>query len=156
VTAAADPELPLARLMAMAYRQLITDLHAKLADRGYTDVRSAYGFVLLAVRSAPTTGADVAELLGMTKQAASKLIDAMELGGYVERQPHGEDARAKAIAITARGRKFLATAEGIYRELEADWAGIIGEKRLETMRRDLRLVVEASHGGVLPPVRPTG
>jgi DNA-binding MarR family transcriptional regulator len=148
--------IPLARLLAMAYRQLIDELHRRLAESGYDDVRPAsFGYVLLAVRDGPTTGADVAQLLGVTKQAASKLIDGIERGGYVKRSTHEDDARAKAIEITVRGRKFLTTVEAIYTDIEADWAGITSRKRVEAIRRDLRLIVEAGHGGQLPPVRPT-
>src|SRR5215475_5353699 len=109
--------IPLARLLAMAYRQLIDDLHDRLAAAGHSDVRPEFGYVLLAVREQPTTGADIALLLGVTKQAASKLIDEMERGGYVKRQAHGDDGRAKAIAITARGKTFLALVESIYDDL---------------------------------------
>jgi DNA-binding MarR family transcriptional regulator len=148
--------IPLARLLAMAYRQLIDELHRRLAASGYDDVRPAsFGYVLLAVRDRPTTGADVAQLLGVTKQAASKLIDGMERDGYVRRSAHDDDARAKAIEITARGRKFLTTVEAIYAAIEADWAGITSRKRMEAIRSDLRLIVEAAHGGQVPPVRPT-
>ena len=38
---------PLARLFAIAYRQLIDGLHDRLQARGWTDVRPAFGFVLL-------------------------------------------------------------------------------------------------------------
>ena len=152
---AAPASVPLARLLAMAYRQLIDELHARLVGHGYTDVRPAFGYVLLAVRDAKMNGAEVAALLGVTKQAASKLVDAMERGGYVARQAHGEDARAKEIAITARGRKVLQTVESIYRDIEADWARVVGKGRLEALRADLRLVIEDAHGGHLPPVRPT-
>ena len=139
----------------MAYRQLIDRLHERLAAEGYTDVRPTFGYVLLAVRDGPTTGADIALLLGVTKQAASKLVDAMEQGGYVRRQTHGDDARAKEIAITARGRRFLVTVESIYRDLEAEWADVTSKKRVEALRDDLRTIVEAAHDGQLPAVRPT-
>ena len=139
----------------MAYRQLIDRLHERLAAEGYTDVRPTFGYVLLAVRDGPTTGADIALLLGVTKQAASKLVDAMEQGGYVRRQTHGDDARAKEIAITARGRRFLVTVESIYRDLEAEWAEVTSKKRVEALRDDLRTIVEAAHDGQLPAIRPT-
>ena len=139
----------------MAYRQLIDRLHERLAAEGYTDVRPTFGYVLLAVRDGPTTGADIALLLGVTKQAASKLVDAMEQGGYVRRQTHGDDARAKEIAITVRGRRFLVTVESIYRDLEAEWAEVTSKKRVEALRDDLRTIVEAAHDGQLPAVRPT-
>ena len=38
---------PLARLFAIAYRLLIDGLHERLRARGWTDVRPAFGFVLL-------------------------------------------------------------------------------------------------------------
>ena len=155
MTREAPPPVPLARLLAMAYRQLIDQLHERLAAEGYTDVRPTFGYVLLAVRDQPTMGADIALLLGVTKQAASKLIDVMEQGGYVKRQTHGGDARAKEVAITTRGRKFLATVESIYRDLEAEWARVTSKRRVEAIRSDLRSVVEAAHGGRLPAVRPT-
>lgn len=150
------PPIPLARLLAIAYRRLIDGLHARLAERGYTDVRPAFGYVLLAVREKPTTGADVAALLGVSKQAASKLVEAMEQGGYLERRAHGDDARAKQLVLTARGRKFLLTVESIYEELEHEWAELTSRKRVEAIRDDLRTILETSNGGVLPPVRPTG
>ena len=126
--------IPLARLLAMAYRQLIDGLHARLAERGYTDVRPTYGYVLLAVREHPQTGAQIAELLGVTKQAASKLVEAMELSGYVKRSTHDDDLRAKTIQLTARGRKFLEVVESIYGELEAEWARATSKTRVEAMR----------------------
>lgn len=147
--------IPLARLLAMAYRDLIDKLHLRLAAQGYTDVRPTFGYVLLALRDQPATGADIALLLGVTKQAASKLIDAMEEGGYVKRQAHGADARAKSIALTAEGRDFLVTVEAIYRDLEAEWAKVTSRKRVEALRSDLRTILEAAHGGTLPAVRPT-
>ena len=147
--------VPLARLLAMAYRHLIDRLHERLVEHGYHDVRPAFGYVLLAARDAPVPGRDLAELLGVTKQAASQLVDAMALGGYVERRADPDDARARLVALTPRGRKFLGTVEAIYEELEDRWAQVIGRRRLEVIRRDLTTVLEAGHGGTLPRVRPT-
>jgi DNA-binding MarR family transcriptional regulator len=106
------------------------------------------------VRERPCTGADVAALLGVSKQAASKLVDAMAHGGYVARRTHGSDGRAKVVALTARGRRFLATVEEIYAELEAEWARVTSHRRLETLRAELVTVLEVAYGGRLPAVRP--
>ncbi|HEY2164474.1 MAG TPA: hypothetical protein VGH04_10810 [Gemmatimonadaceae bacterium] len=83
------------------------------------------------------------------------MVNQLERGGYVKRQPHGDDARAKSIAITSRGRRFLGVVESIYDDLEDEWAHVTSRKRVEEMRSDLRQVVEAEHGGRLPAVRPT-
>lgn len=150
-----DPSPPLARLFAMAYRMLIDDLHGALRARGWTDVRPAFGFVLLAARSRPTTATELAALMGTTKQAASKLVDTMVAAGYVERTDDVADARQRAVALTRRGRSLLATVEEVYVELERGWAAVIGAARVERLRGDLMRVLTHRHGGELPPVRPT-
>lgn len=155
-TPRSESPIPLARLMAMAFRDLIDSLHACLADRGWTGVRPAYGFVLLAARDHGTSGTQIAALLGMTKQAASKLVDAMSDAGLVERRAVNDDARAKRVELTTTGRRFLADVEQIYADLEAGWAETLGGvDRVERLRADLLAVLRASHDGTLPAIRPT-
>ena len=151
--AADEAQLPLARLFAIAYRQLITDLHAELARRGWTDVRPAYGFALLALREGPLSSSELGVLMGMTKQAASKLVEALVDAGYARRGESTGDARVRPIELTDRGRDLQTTAEEIYTELEKRWATAIGEDRLATLRADL-ITVTSTEDGELPPVRP--
>lgn len=146
-------QVPLARLFAIGYRQLISDLHAELARRGWTDVRPAYGFALLALRERPLTGGELAAEMGMTKQAASKLIEALVDAGYVRRAESDGDGRARPVELTDRGRELQATAEEIYRDLEAGWAAVIGADRLAELRADL-VAATSDDNGELPPVRP--
>lgn len=150
----ATDRVPLARLFAIGYRVLVDGLHRELAARGWTDVRVSYGFVLLAARSGGVRGADVAALLGVSKQAASKLVDAMQDAGYVTRQPHDRDDRAKLIRLTERGHALLAAVEQIYAELEARWAAVLGAAAVESMRADLTTVLGHPHGGRLPSIAP--
>jgi DNA-binding MarR family transcriptional regulator len=144
---------PLARLLAIAYRSLIEELHARLRERGWDDVRPAYGFALLAARDG-TTATELAALMGVTKQAASKLVDAMEGAGYVRRGPGAQDARQRTIVLRERGRELLATVESIYAELEDGWSAVIGRDHVERLRSDL-VAVLSSADGTLPPVRPS-
>lgn len=152
-TSAASP--PLARLLAMAYRLLIDGLHDRLQTEGWTDVRPAFGFVLLAARDQPTTSTELAALIGTTKQGASKLVDAMVTSGYVRRGVGAEDGRRRPVHITERGQELLAKVEELYAELEGEWAAVIGASQVERLRGDLVHVVSAAHDGELPPVRPT-
>jgi DNA-binding MarR family transcriptional regulator len=142
-------------LLAIAYRQLVDGLHTELAARGWTDVRPAFGFVLLAARDEATSVTALSALMGMTKQAASKLVDAMEQSGYVRRVPGQDDGRQRPVEITARGRKLLQAVEQIYGELEGAWAQRIGVGALERMRGDLVRLLADPGDGRLPPVRPT-
>ena len=150
-----EPEIPLARLMAMAFRALIDDLHRHLARHGWKDVRPAYGYVLLAARDGSITVTEVAALLGMTKQAASKLVETMVSEGYLRRGEHPDDARSKQLRLSARGTRLLETVEAIYAEIEGEWAAVIGAPALARMRADLTRALHGLHGGRLPAIRPT-
>jgi DNA-binding MarR family transcriptional regulator len=145
---------PLARLFAIAYRQLIDGLHERLRELGWTDVREAFGFVLLAARDRPTSITELSALLGITKQAASKLVDVMAGCGYVSRGADPADGRQRPVALTGRGQELLVAVEQVYAELEARWAEVIGAARVEAMRRDLLRVLSGDDDGQLPPVRP--
>ncbi len=147
--------VPLARLFAIAYRSLIDGLHERLATAGWTDVRPAFGFVLLAARDKPTSSTELAVLMGTTKQAASKLVETMVTAGYVRRGSSVDDARQRPVSLTARGKRLLVTVEQIYADIEAEWAGVIGATKLERLRRDLVRVLSQAGDGELPPVRPT-
>ena len=151
--AADEAQPPLARLFAIAYRQLITDLHAELARRGWTDVRPAYGFALLALREGPLSSGELGVLMGMTKQASSKLVEALVDAGYARRGESIGDARVRPVELTDRGRDLQRTAERIYTELEDRWADVIGQDRLAALRADL-ISVTSDEDGELPPVRP--
>jgi len=146
---------PLARLFAIGYRQLIDSLHDRLQARGWSDVRPAFGFVLLAARDQPTSVTELAGLMGMTKQAASKLVDAMVSGGYLQRGTDAQDGRHRPVTLTSRGEDLLSAVEEIYAELEAGWAALIGTSHLDRMRQDLMRVLADPANGQLPPVRPS-
>jgi DNA-binding MarR family transcriptional regulator len=149
-----DPHWPLARLVAMAYRSLVDDLHRRLRDRGWSDVRPSFGFVLLAAREQPVTSTELAALMETTKQAASRLAGDMVEAGYLVQVAGGGDARRRPLTLSGRGRRLLRDVEAIYRELEAGWAEQIGERGVERMRRDLTAALVARHGGALPAIRP--
>jgi DNA-binding MarR family transcriptional regulator len=153
---AVSDEVPLARLFAMAYRLLVDQLHERLAARGWTDVRVAYGFVLLALRGGPALLRDLPAALGTSKQAVSKLVEAMVADGYVERAADPGDARTKRVQLSARGRDLMTAVEQIYRELEDDWVAVLGVDRLQRLRADLETSLRAAHGGALPAVRTLG
>lgn len=150
-----DDPVPLARLLAMAYRAMIDGLHERLRAAGWHDVRPPYGFVLLATRDAPSTTGELAALMGITKQATSKLLDQMAAARLIRRNDNEADGRVKNITLAPRGRRLLAAVERIYAELEGEWAGVVGSTSVDAMRTDLTRVLRRQNDGALPPIRPT-
>lgn len=145
---------PLARLFAVAYRSLIMDLHAELRVRGWSDVRPAYGFVLIALQSGPTTSGALSDLLGITKQATSKLVKGMADAGYLTRTIGVVDSRERPLVLTDRGIDLLGVVEEIYVDLEARWAGVIGADELERLRQGLTAALTENGRHELPAIRP--
>ena len=92
--------------------------------------------------------------MGTTKQAASRLAATMVEAGYLVQLAGADDGRRRPLALTARGIRLLADVEDIYRELDSEWAQVVGAEALEALRSTLTAAIVSSHDGELPPVRP--
>ena len=79
----------------------------------------------------------------------------MEEAGFVRREVGTSDARQRSVHLTERGAALLAEVEGIYAEIEHEWASVIGSARVHQLRHDLATVLTHANDGRLPPVRPT-
>lgn len=71
--------------------------------RGFEGVRPAHGFAFARLAPDGATVTDLAVHLGVTKQAASQLVDELVRKGYAERRPHPVDARARLVVLTEAG-----------------------------------------------------
>ena len=144
------PNYDLAFLLLLGSRTVIDHLHKHMAALGYDDVRPAHGFAFQRIAPNGATGNELAEFLGITKQAASEMVDYLEQRGYVVRQPHPSDKRGKIILLTERGWSCIRAAEAILSRLEAQRTAIIGTRRMGELQADLRQLVMLANGGTLP------
>ncbi|GIH75226.1 MarR family winged helix-turn-helix transcriptional regulator [Planobispora longispora] len=146
-------EIPL--LLAMTYRAMTEALHDRIAAEGREPLRPAHGYTFrLLLDHADVTSVDLADHLGVTKQAASKIVAELEGWGYVERRPHPTDGRARVLALTDKGHAYVRHADEMWAEIEDRWAAVIGAQRLDDIHHDLRAYVDEVAGGraVLRPV----
>nr|BBH85495.1 MarR family transcriptional regulator [Thermosporothrix sp. COM3] len=150
------PTYDLTILLGLGFRSIIDALHEHLTARGYDDVRPAHGFAFTRLAPAGATGNELAEFLGITKQAASEMIDYLERRGYVTRQPHPQDRRGKLVTLTERGWSCIRETEAFLSHLERQLTAELGAERMHTLRTDLRHLVMLVNGGTLPQkFRPT-
>jgi DNA-binding MarR family transcriptional regulator len=101
--------------------QLVDGIQEGLARRGFDDVRPAHGFAFARISEGDATTADVAEHLGITKQAAGQLVEYLVDHGYVMRQPDERDGRARLLLLTERGRACTVAAEASAAETVDEW-----------------------------------
>ena len=88
----------------------------------------------------PVSGArltDLAARMGITKQAAMKLVDGLSSAGLVSREGDVADGRAKRVVWTERGLEWLAQSLAIVDEMESEWRARIRAQRFDAMREAL-------------------
>lgn len=69
------------------------------------------------------------------------IVDDLETRGYVRRVPDLEDARAKVVRLTARGRRYVGEARRAVAALEARARRELGDRRYEALRSALEELV---------------
>jgi DNA-binding MarR family transcriptional regulator len=137
-----------AALLAVA-GELTQRIHEGVVARGFEGLRPAHGFAFARLAPDGATVTDLAAHLGVTKQAASQLVDEVVRKGYAERRPHPDDARARLVVLTERGLACTRAAEEAAAEAVRAWVDVLGEGELRALLD--RLLRIAPHG----PVRPT-
>lgn len=115
----ADWELATSVLRLSA--QLIDGIQAGLARRGFDDVRPAHGFAFARLSIGPATTGQLAEHLGVTKQAGSELVSHLVDRGYLSRQPDPDDRRARRLVLTERGVACTRAAQESAAETVTQW-----------------------------------
>jgi DNA-binding MarR family transcriptional regulator len=110
---------------------------------------SARWQVLGVVDHGPTTVAQVARIMGLTRQSVQQTADALVRDALVALVENPADRRAKLMVLTPEGRTALRYVE----KQQAEWANTIGERLPHTelraclaVLRDLGDLLEAPDG----------
>lgn len=136
-------------LLATAWSILVVDLHTELSKMGYDDIRPAHGFAFQLLAPNGATGNELAEHLGITKQAASQMIDFLEEHGYVVRKPHPTDKRGKLVLLTRKGWDCIQAVETILTRIESRWTELLGSEHMTMLHADLQRLVIASQSDIV-------
>jgi DNA-binding MarR family transcriptional regulator len=80
---------------------------------------------------------ELAGLLGVSKQAAIKVVDEMEARGFLLRTTSADDRRVKLLHLTTKGRKVRRAALAASRRMEQELGAEIGDAAVSDMRRAL-------------------
>ncbi|MFC8425388.1 MarR family winged helix-turn-helix transcriptional regulator [Streptomyces sp. NPDC057236] len=125
-----------AALLAVA-GELTQRIHDGVVARGFEGVRPAHGFAFARLAPDGATVTDLAVHLGVTKQAASQLVDELVRKGYAERRPHPVDARARLVVLTEAGWACTRAAEEAAAEAVRAWGEVLGEAEVRELARKL-------------------
>jgi DNA-binding MarR family transcriptional regulator len=104
----------------------------------HPDVRYSHGFLFQQLVEGPRAVGEVAENLGVTSQAVSKMVRELEALGYVERTASARDARVRLIGLTERGRGAIEAGRTVRAELNRALEEALGAERVADAARTLR------------------
>ncbi len=138
-------------LLGLGFQLVLTEFLRRV---GATDLRPVHGAVFQALRGGGATSTELAQRLGITKQAAGQIVDELERLGYLARQPHPAGGRRRLVVLTARAHEHLVVAGGVLHQLERELAAGVGEAELGELRVRLAQVIRLLAGADLPPLRP--
>lgn len=130
-----------AQLLRVPFQALVAELHRRLAEAGYPDIRPAHSVIFAHVGTEGIRLGELAERAQLTKQLVTYLIDALESSGYVERVPDLRDGRARLVRLTERGRIAAEVGGEIIGQIEAEWSQALGETELRQLRARLEHLV---------------
>ena len=128
--------------VGMAGRTLVSATMARLTARGFDGLTPAFASLMPLLDATGMRPSVLAQRAGVTKQAASQLVQLLEARGYVEQVPDATDERAKVIRLTRRGVALRAACLEVRQELEAVARRTLGEARLSRLQADLAKVLE--------------
>jgi DNA-binding MarR family transcriptional regulator len=144
----------LGMLLAACCERLVRGLFGKLATAGYGHLTPSQAITVLLVGDGIDTVTQLADRVGMTTQAISKICTALYAEGLLERKPHTGDARSRHLALTANGQRVLGLMRAAGAEAERAWADLVGVETLDTVRGALAAYAhETGPGAQATPVR---
>ena len=133
--ASAEPPPPLlGALLRMpgdaVRRRIVADLHAA----GFTDLGESHMVVLRYPGPQGRRPSDLADELGMSKQAVNYLLGGLERAGYVRRADDPDDRRSRRVELTDRGEAVRQTIRATVADIEVELAAELGDRAFHQLR----------------------
>ena len=145
----------LLRLLFRATHTMNADLTRRIRARGYTTFQPTFTSLLAHIDTDGTTISELARRTGVSRQAVSQLVRAIETAGFVERHANSADRRSVIVRHTEAGRQILVDAIEIMTGIEQEYATLVGERDVTGLKRLLNHLLNAvDPAGALQPVDP--
>lgn len=141
-----QPRLDLATLAHLAGNAANEAVLEDFRRAGHPDLRISHGYVFQRLLVGEPTVGELAEALGVTQQAVSKVTRELEALGYVARHHDPADRRITRLALTAKGSEAVETGRRLRSGLERALAARVGEDDLAAAHRVLTALLQVVGG----------
>ncbi|KFE70701.1 MarR family winged helix-turn-helix transcriptional regulator [Hyalangium minutum] len=121
--------------------QVLEGIHAA----GFTGVRHSHGYVVQHLLGGPRSISELAALLEVTQQAASKTVAELTQLGLLE-PVSSADARVRRVQLSARGHTLVDTGRTLRAELQQRFEASLGKRAVQDARTLLARVLTSLGG----------
>jgi DNA-binding MarR family transcriptional regulator len=130
-------EIPITALLRAARGAYGIAVREQLAAAGFEDLPLNGPYVLGGLVNRGGSAGDLIRQLGVSKQAASQLIDTLVVRGYLERSEDSHDRRRTTLVATRRGRDAAAATLAGVEEIDRELAEMLAPESLDGLRQGL-------------------
>ena len=123
-------------LLAQARERWIRAMAKRLGALGFHDYRRSDPLVMRSLRAGDVSLGALGVTLGVTRQAARKVVNGLVERGYVHVTTSTQDSRRRLVTLTPRGRDYLAAVAIFCNEVNGESALALSRDRVT---HDLRL-----------------
>ena len=131
-------------LLRLTHQQFSQSVDEALNRAGFGDIRPPHANVFTFVPAEGIQVSEITRLARVRKQTMAQAVAELERMGYVERRPDPNDRRAQLVFLTPKGRQIRPIAMATGKRVEEDWATLLGEEELRTLKQLLQLALAKS------------
>jgi len=140
-------------LLAAACERIVRELLGEMAGAGYPHLTPSQALAVYFIGDGLDTVTQLADRLGMTTQAISKICVTLSAEGLLERQPNEVDARSRRLTLTPAGTAAVDRMRAAGVAAERAWVDLVGVETLEVVKGALAAFAFAPPSTGASPVR---
>ncbi|HEY7966841.1 MAG TPA: MarR family transcriptional regulator [Solirubrobacteraceae bacterium] len=137
-------DVPLPALLRHARFAYSISVRQELAAAGFDDLPANGPYVLGGLVNRGGSAAELIRQLGVSKQAASRLVDALVANGYLERSGDPEDRRRTILTATERGEAAAGATSAGVAEVDQRLERTLGQPALAALREGLVALIDVA------------
>ncbi len=129
-------------LLALARLSWVRQMADRLGRLGYADYRRSDAGALRMLYRGPVSVGRLGTHLGVTRQAARKVIDGLEQRGFVRTERDAQDSRVLNVILTPSGAAYARAVIEVIHTLNFEFRQRVDPAHLATADLVLRAVIE--------------
>lgn len=125
------------RLLQKVLQEINQRIVHELKLKGYHDITPGHAELLAQIVEHGSNIVDLAQKLGITKQAAGETVRQLEAAHYVRKSSDPHDARSILVQLDDKGTQLVYDAREVKAMIEAKYVKVLGAQPYRSLRAAL-------------------